>query len=101
MKGTIKSTQTENGQETNSTIDISGQYVGPCDANATINRTLPVAAQRQGLDVNQNEGELQAAAKNATNKPKKAPTLDDVNNADSTTNNVKNTFNGLRSLLGR
>jgi hypothetical protein len=30
MKGTIKSTQTENGQETNTTIDISGQYVGPC-----------------------------------------------------------------------
>ena len=30
MKGTISSTQTENGRETNATIDISGEYVGPC-----------------------------------------------------------------------
>ncbi len=31
MKGTIKSTQTERGQQHNATIDISGQYVGPCN----------------------------------------------------------------------
>ena len=31
MKGTIKSTSTKNGQEENVTIDINGQYVGPCD----------------------------------------------------------------------
>ncbi len=30
MKGTIKSTHTEHGQQQNMTVDISGQYVGPC-----------------------------------------------------------------------
>ena len=31
MKGMIKTTQNEDGRETTSTIDISGQYVGPCE----------------------------------------------------------------------
>ena len=31
MNGTITSTQTEHGQPTTTTINISGQYVGPCD----------------------------------------------------------------------
>ena len=30
MSGTITSQQTADGQETNSTIEISGQYLGPC-----------------------------------------------------------------------
>ena len=30
MKGTIKSTQTGHGQQQNMTVDISGQYLGPC-----------------------------------------------------------------------
>ncbi len=30
MKGTITSTQTARGQQRNMTIDISGEYVGPC-----------------------------------------------------------------------
>lgn len=31
MKGTIKSTQTERGRPQEMTIDISGQYLGPCE----------------------------------------------------------------------
>ena len=31
MKGTIKSTQTEHGRPQDVTIDISGQYLGPCE----------------------------------------------------------------------
>ena len=31
MEGTIQSTQIEDGRPQNVTIDISGQYVGPCD----------------------------------------------------------------------
>lgn len=32
MTGTIKSTQTEKGQTHDVTIDISGEYVGPCNS---------------------------------------------------------------------
>ena len=31
MQGMIKSEQTENGQVTNAAIELTGQYVGPCD----------------------------------------------------------------------
>ncbi len=33
MKGTIKTTKTEHGKPTNVTVDISGQYEGPCHSN--------------------------------------------------------------------
>lgn len=45
MKGTIQSTSTENGQEKNVTLDISGQYVGPC-AKA-VNQGISTKAQRE------------------------------------------------------
>ena len=44
MKGTIKTAQTERGQATNVTIDISGQYEGPC-AQA-VSQRLTNKAQR-------------------------------------------------------
>ena len=116
MKGSIKSTQTENGKETTSTIDISGQYVGPC-ANTTlsVNHHLAQGAserelslkekeldlKKQELELKQRELDLQSGTNGGNNNPRNKSTLDNVNNAVNTTNNVKNTFNGLRSLLGR
>lgn len=44
MNGTIKTTQTEHGKATNATINISGQYEGPC-AQA-VNQRLTNKAQR-------------------------------------------------------
>ena len=44
MKGTIKTTQTERGKETNVTIDISGQYEGPC--TQAVSQRLSNKAQR-------------------------------------------------------
>jgi hypothetical protein len=44
MKGTIQSTSTENGQEKNVTLDISGEYVGPC--GQAVNQAISDKAQR-------------------------------------------------------
>ena len=44
MKGTIKTTQTERGKATNITIDISGQYEGPC--TQAVSQRLTNKAQR-------------------------------------------------------
>ena len=44
MKGTIKTTQTEHGKATNATIDISGQYEGPC--TQAVSQRLTNTAQR-------------------------------------------------------
>lgn len=120
MKGEIKSKQTEDGQGTNTTIDISGQYVGPCKGNTSSkgSNALNIPAQglspkelaikqkeldlkRQELELKQKELDLQAAANNGKNKSNNKSTLENVNNTVNTTNNVKNTIGGLRSLFGR
>ena len=117
MQGSITSTSTENGHETTSTIDISGEYVGPCDqaANDNIINTAKTGMtekelelkqkeldlQRQELDIKRQQMELDAAADAKTTSKSKKPTLNDVNNAVNTTNNVQSTIGGLRSLLGR
>lgn len=112
MKGTINSTQTENGQEKNVIIDISGEYVGPCDqVDASPNgmsdkefamKQRALDLKRQELELKKQEMELEQASNSKNPSPKGAKSkLDDVNNAVNTTNNVKNTFDGLRSLLGR
>ena len=105
MKGSIKSTQTENGKETTSTIDISGQYVGPCDQNAadaTSRANQPFAQglpdekrlaikekelnlKKQELEIKQKELELESASNNGNNKSNGKSTLDNVNNAVNTT----------------
>ena len=121
MKGTIKSTQTEKGKETTSTIDLSGQYVGPCDQNAAnvSSRANHPSAQglsdekrlaikekeldlkKKELELKQKEQELESASNNGKNKSNSKSTLENVNDTVNTTNNVKNIFGGVRSLLGR
>lgn len=118
MKGLIKSTQIEKGKETTSTIDISGQYVGPCDqANTTLNLNHPSAKglsdkeftlkekelnlKKQELELKQKELDNQAAAKNGAGSSNGKSALNDANNAASTANNVKNIFGGVKSLFGR
>ena len=118
MNGTINSTQTENGKETNATIDISGKYVGPCDensANSTPRINLPSAQRisdrklslkekelelkRQELELKEKELELDSTGNTVKNKSKSKPTLNDVNNAVNTTNNAKNVFGGFHYLF--
>lgn len=119
MHGTIQSTQTADGTEENVTIDISGQYVGPCDQNASnavpslntqglAERELAIKQKEldlkeQELQIKQQELDLQtaSAADQGNNASSGPSTLDNVNSAVNTTNNVKSTFGGLRSLLGR
>jgi hypothetical protein len=120
MKGTIHSTQTTNGKEENVTLDISGQYAGPCDQDKDDTSSLMDIPSAEGLsarelavkqkeldlrsrelEIKQKELELQASAINGNNKPAAKSALNDLNNAVTTTNSVKNTIGGLRSLLGR
>lgn len=109
MNGTINSTQTENGQKRNMTIDINGKYEGPCDQASGPSLSDKELAIKQKelelknreLDLKQKELDLQSASNQDSTKSGKKPSLNDVNNAVNTTNNVKNTFSGLRALLGR
>lgn len=107
MSGTIQSVSTENGQEQKSTIDISGEYVGPCGENAAATENASSRAlslKEKELELKQKELELREKEldlQSTTTSKKKKPTLNDVNTAVNTTNNVKSTIGGLRSLLGR
>jgi len=118
MNGTIHSTQTENGKEETVIIDISGEYVGPCDpSNTTLNVNHPslksltekelsirekeLDLKSRELEIKQKEIELQAAASNGNNNSNSPSSINNVKNAVSTTNSVRNTIGGLRSLLGR
>jgi hypothetical protein len=113
MKGTIDASQTENGQERKMKIDINGKYMGPCDdASAAPNgsnkalslREKELELKEKELQLKQRELDMQSASTTTTTtttKTKGKPSLNDVNNAVNTTNNVKNTFSGFRSLLGR
>ena len=112
MKGLIKSTQTEKGKETTSTIDLSGQYVGPCDQNAANESSRANHPSVQGLPdkkrlvIRQKELDLQkqelgSASNNGNNKSSSKSTLENVNDTVNTTNNVKNIFSGVRSIFGQ
>ncbi|OGX30659.1 MAG: hypothetical protein A2787_05800 [Omnitrophica WOR_2 bacterium RIFCSPHIGHO2_01_FULL_48_9] len=106
MQGTIQSTQVEKGQEKKVTLDISGEYVGPCTEAAVrdlskkelVIREKELELKNKELTIKEKELELRAADKKEKNSK---AALQDVNSAVNTTNNVKNTFSGLKSLLGR
>lgn len=111
MKGSIVSTT--NGQE--ATMDISGEYVGPCDQ--ALNESVSEKLSKKELELKEKELQLRerelnlkeqqmgqvstddSEQKSASTSHK--PSLNDVNNAVNTTNNVKNTFGNFRSLFGR
>jgi hypothetical protein len=112
MKGTIDATQTENGQERNMKIDISGKYMGPCDDSseapkgsdkALSLREKELELKAKELELKQRELDMQSASTTTTTttKTKAKPSLNDVDRAVNTTNSVKSTFGGLRSLIGR
>lgn len=119
MKGTIKSTQIEKGKETNATIDISGQYVGPCQGNTSPGgpgafnvpaqglsqkelaiRQKELDLQQKELELKKKELDLQASADKGKNKSSDKSGLKDVNDAANTTHNVTNALGGIKSLLG-
>ena len=90
MKGSIVSTQTENGQEVKSTIDISGEFVGPCALNSeavTARATHPSAqgVRRTGISNQENEQEDESAESNSGDNPSTA----------------KKVFGGLKTIFGR
>lgn len=119
MQGTINTVTTKNGTEEHSTININGEYVGPCNENSAgaVNLNSQRISERE-LQLKQQELELKArelelramememeqgsAEEEAPQKSSKKtkPTLNDVNSAVSTTNNVKNTFSGVKNLFG-
>jgi hypothetical protein len=107
MSGNIQSVTTENGQEENVTIDISGEYLGPCGADAaggTIESGRGLSLKEKELELKEKELELrerELELQSTANTKKKNPTFNDVNSAVNATNNVRSTFSGLRSLLGR
>ena len=81
MKGTIESTSTQKGKKENVTMDINGQYVGPCTGSETFS----------SADLSEKEMALQKDSNTKSPNPK----------AVNTTNNVKNTLNGLKALMGK
>lgn len=118
MNGTIQSTTMEDGVEKTMTIDINGEYVGPCETEdeasaedeglsqkALAIREKELELKARELELQEKAMEMEAEA-SAPKKSKKSAmesvsnTVNATNNAVNTTNNVKNTFGGLRSLMG-
>ena len=84
MNGTIQSTSTKNGKEENVTIDINGEYDGPCALNSAAVTSRATHPSAQGL-------------------PEQGLTPEDestTNDSTNSTNNTKKAFGGLKTLLG-
>lgn len=81
MKGTIETTKTEKGKVETATMDISGEYVGPCgqELSEGASQRVRAAAKKKMLSVD-DTGEEPAAE-----KPGKA----------------KKIFGGLKALMGQ
>ena len=116
MNGTITSTDTKTKETV--TIDVSGEYLGPCPpASTTLNRNntsvqaladkeiaikeKELALKDRELALKAKELELKAGANSGNTQAKGKSAVENVSDAARTTSNVTGAFNGLRSLLGR